>query len=61
MIRLDLTRNRLGTLKQASDWVKDCGEVSFVFADINFNLAAKMVNGKFLFFKTLDELQQKVT
>ncbi len=60
-IRLDLTRNRLGTLKLASEWVRDCGEVSFVFADINCNLAAKMVNGKFLFFTSLAICNKKST
>ena len=59
-IRLDLTRSRLGTLKQASEWAKGCGDVSFVFADINCNLAAKMKNGKFLFFSSVGDLQQKV-
>ena len=59
-IRLDLTRSRLGTLKQASEWAKGCGDVSFAFADINYNLAAKMKNGKFLFFSSVSDLQQKV-
>ena len=29
-------------------------------ADINCNLAAKMKNGKFLFFSSVGDLQQKV-
>ena len=55
-IRLDLTRIRLGTLKQAPEWAKGCSDVSLVFAEINCNLAAKMKNGKFLFLSSVGDL-----
>ena len=58
--RLDLTRNRLSTLKLASEWAKSCGDVAFVFADINCNLVAKMKNGTFTFSSSVEELQFKV-
>ena len=58
-IRLDLTRSRLSTLLEAANWVKNCDGIDFVFADINCNLSAKLTNGKFLFFVSVDDLQRK--
>ena len=59
-IRLDLMKNRLGTRKLASEWAKRSGDVDFVFADINCNLVAKMKNGTFTFFSSVEKLQFKV-
>ena len=58
-IRLDLTRSRLSTLLEAEDWAESCDGIDFVFADINCNLSAKLKNGKFIFFVSVDDLQRK--
>ena len=58
--RLDLTRNRLSTLKLASEWVKSCGHVDFVFADMSCNLVAEMKNCMLNFFSCVEKLQFKV-
>ena len=48
-VRLDLTRKRLGVLREAKEFVKSCTDADFVFADINCSLVLKLKNGKFIF------------
>ena len=59
-IRLDLTRKRLGILKDADDMTKSRDDITFVFADINCRLAAKLANGDFIFFESIDDLNDKL-
>ena len=59
-IRLDLTRTRLGILKDADDMTKLRKEIDFVFADINCRLTAKLANGKFIFFESIEDLKRKL-
>ena len=59
-IRLDLTRKRLGILKDADDMTKSRDDITFVFADINCRLAAKLANGDFIFFESIDDLNEKL-
>ena len=59
-IRLDLTRTRLGILKDADDMTKSRDDITFVFADINCRLAAKLANGDFIFFESIDDLNEKL-
>ena len=42
-ILLNVTRKRLNTLKLAFERASGCRDINFVFADINCNLAAKMI------------------
>ncbi len=53
-IRLDLTKKRLSTLLAVQDLKRS--EIDFAFADINCNLAAKLKNGKFIFFTSVEAL-----
>ena len=53
-IRLDLTKRRLAMLLAVRKLNRP--EVDYVFADINCNLAAKLRNGKFVFFTSVDTL-----
>ena len=60
-IRLDLTRKRLGVLREAKDFVKSRNDADFVFADINFSLLLKLKNGKLIFFNSVRNLEGKLT
>ena len=53
-IRLDLTKRRLAMLLAVRKLNRP--EVDYVFADITCNLAAKLRNGKFVFFTSVDTL-----
>ena len=59
-IRLDLTRKRLGVLREAKEFVKSHTDADFVFADINCSLVLKLKNGKFIFFNSLSNLEHKL-
>ena len=60
-IGLDLNKVRLATLGKASILVKNEPNVAFVFADINRYLVAKLSNGNFVFFDSIDKLQSIIT
>ena len=54
-IHLDLTKHRLNLLDKAKELMtENCG-VNFVFADVNCNTVARMVDGSYKFFNTLEE------
>ena len=57
-IKLDLTKNRLVTLGKANTFAKNNPIVDFVFADINCHLAAKLKNGNFIFFDSVEKLHE---
>ncbi len=59
-IRLDLTRTRLSILKDADELTKSRDDISFIFADINCSLAAKLANGDFIFFDSINDLSKKL-
>ncbi len=59
-IRLDLTRTRLSILKDADELTKSRDDISFIFADINCRLAAKLANGDFIFFDSINDLSKKL-
>ena len=59
-IRLDLTRTRLSILKDADELTKSHDDISFIFADINCRLAAKLANGDFIFFDSINDLSKKL-
>lgn len=66
IISLDLTRNRMNLLNASRRFLADEGKdggVSFVFADVNCNIVAKLTTGKLIFFETLEQLKSlsKVT
>ena len=39
---------------------KSRDDITFVFADINCRLAAKLANGDFIFFESIDDLNEKL-
>ena len=53
-IRLDLTKKRLKTLLAVKDLKR--AEIDYAFADINCNLVAKLMDGKFIFFTSVEAL-----
>ena len=53
-IRLDLTKRRLAILLAVRKLNR--AELDYAFADINCNLAAKLTDGKFVFFSSVDAL-----
>jgi len=57
---LDLTKKRLSLLNDAARLVESMGCVDFVFADINCNTVTKLTEGKFLFFKSISKLEEKL-
>ena len=59
-IRLDLTKKRIALLNKASEIAKQYPCVQFVFTDVNCNLAAKMKNGGFIFFNSVEEFMDKI-
>ena len=59
-VKLDLTRRRLGILIDAIKFGESDDRIDFVFAHVNCNLAAKLINGSFVFFNSLFELEQKL-
>jgi len=58
-IKLDLTKERLEFLKKCQDYVKNLENsfVKFVCADINCNMVARLVSGRFIFIESLDQLK----
>ena len=59
-VRLDLTKKRLGLLNDAVELVENWKCVDFVFADINCNTVAKLMDGKFVFFNSIRKLEQEL-
>ena len=59
-IRVDLTARRMKLLNDARDVANQAPIIDFVFADINCNIAAKLTDGDFLYFKSITELQDKI-
>ena len=55
-ITLDLTKTRMGILKEATDLARESHHISHAFPDINFSLCVKLTNGSFKFFNTIDDL-----
>ena len=53
-IRVDLTKKRLKTLLAVKDLNR--AEIDYAFADINCNLVAKLKDGKFIFFTSVETL-----
>ena len=53
-IRLDLTKRRLAILLAVRKLNR--AELDYAFADINCNLPAKLTDGKFVFFSSVDAL-----
>ena len=43
-------------LKEAIDLARESDHISYVFADINWSLCAKLTNGSFKVFNTIDDL-----
>ena len=60
--RLDLTRTRLGVLREAKEFLKSRTDADFEFAVINCSLVLKQKkNGKFIFFNSVSNLENKLT
>ena len=59
-VRLDLTNKRLGLLNDAVELVENWECLDFVFADINCNTVAKLMNGKFVYFNSIRKLEQEI-
>ena len=59
-IYLDLTKQRLKLLDEASDQItKDCN-VEYVFGDINCNVVAKLKSGQYKFFDNIQMFRDKI-
>ena len=54
----DLTKRRTKLRKDAEELVKDNENISYVFADVNNNIGAKLKTGKLAFFNSTAELQK---
>ncbi len=60
-VSLDLTKSRLRILLDAQALAARNSDIlDFAFADINCSLTAKLRNGKFVFFNSIENLQEKV-
>ena len=57
---MDLTKKRLGLLNDVVALVENWECVDFVFADINCNTVAKLMNEKFVFFNSIRKLEQEL-
>ena len=57
---LHLTKQRLDQLHKAEEYTRTNDHVEFVFADSSCNSAAKLSDGTFYFFSSLEELIEKV-
>ena len=59
--RIDLTRRRLGILKEAKTVAEEHKDkIEYVFADINCSLAAKLKNDSFIFFNSIETLEDEL-
>ena len=57
-IKLDLTKYRYSTLREAREHVDKIAGVKFVFVDINCRLKVRLINGKVFSFESMDELDK---
>lgn len=60
-IYLDLTKSRLALLDKARTLIDKKSKVEFVFADINCNPCAKLKNGAFVFFNSIDKFYKIIS
>ena len=59
--RIDLTRRRLRILREAKTLAEEHKDkIDYVFADINCSLAAKLKNGSFIFFNSIENLKDEL-
>lgn len=56
-VSLDLTKSRLGLLKEARTIVENNVNVKFAYSDINCYLRVCLTNGKHLSFSSISELE----
>lgn len=59
-IHLDLTKQRLDLLDEASKLVKNDCNVDFVFADINCNVVARLKTNQYMFFDNIESFKSKI-
>jgi len=59
IIHFDLTKKRLNLLKNSREFLNENPQshINFVFADVNCRLMAKLSNGKFQAFESMEELK----
>ena len=57
-IHLDITKKRLEILDEVRTIIKDRSNVSYVFADINCNLVAKLKDESFKFFDSVEDFNR---
>lgn len=60
-IYLDLTKSRLALLDKARSLINKKSNVEFVFADVNCNPCAKLNNGAFVFFNSIDKFYKIIS
>ena len=60
-VSLDLTKSRYNILKEARELIKGSLTAKYVYADINCRLKVHLINGKELFFESVDMLQELIT
>ena len=57
-VYLDLTMQRFKLLKSCQNKANENASINFVFADVNCSLCARMVDGSFKYFNTMEQFDQ---